>query len=190
MERPAACFELFAVPRAALLTVSLQFLTMLLEVAIYFILESKGYFVSEHVFRTVILLVATVYIGGAVLAAFGILTKRKILITVHTTITMTLMLLTDVLAVSIILLMAIGKRSTYLNELPSQFVNERKFYSVLGPFWMYLGAISLHITVAVNMAFLQPLNEFVTSVQKESEMAKSALQTASSSAYCVDIKKQ
>ncbi|CAL2028934.1 unnamed protein product [Caenorhabditis brenneri] len=175
--RPAACFELFGAPRAALLTVSMQILTMLLEVAVYFILESKGYFVSNDIFRMVILPVATVYIGGAIIAAFGIFTKRRLLITIHTTITMTLMLLTDILAVSIILLMAIGKRSTYLNELPGHFVNERKFYSVLGPFWMYLGAISLHITVAVNMAFLQPLNEFSTAVQNESEIAnKSALQ--------------
>ncbi|KAF1771023.1 hypothetical protein GCK72_002847 [Caenorhabditis remanei] len=174
--RPAACFELFGAPRAALLTVSMQILTMLLEVSVYFILESKGYFVTNEIFRMVILPVATVYIGGAVLAAFGIFLKKKLLITIHTTITMTLMLLTDILAVSIILLMAIGKRSTYLNELPGQFVNERKFYSVLGPFWMYLGAISLHITVAVNMAFLQPLNEFSSSVDgnDETEMAKNS----------------
>uniref|UniRef100_A0A1I7TD18 G_PROTEIN_RECEP_F1_2 domain-containing protein n=2 Tax=Caenorhabditis tropicalis TaxID=1561998 RepID=A0A1I7TD18_9PELO len=163
--RPAACFEIFNAQKAGLLTVFMQILTMLLEVGVYFIMESKGYFVSNEIFRMIILPVATVYIGGAIIATFGILTKKRLLITIHTTITMTLMLLTDILAVSIILLMAIGKRSTYLNELPGHFVNERKFYSVLGPFWMYLGAISLHITVAVNMAFLQPLNEFSSSVQ-------------------------
>lgn len=138
--RPAACFELFGAPRAALLTVSLQILTMLLELAVYFILESRGYFVSSDVFRMVLLPVATVYIGGAVTAAVGILTKRRILITIHTTITMTLMLLTDILAVSIILLMAIGKRSAYLNELPSHFVNERKFYRLVFLFLIRISA--------------------------------------------------
>lgn len=129
--RPAACFELFDTPKAALLTVSMQILTMLLEVAIYFILESKGFFVSSGIFRMVLLPVATVYIGGAILAAFGILMKRRLFITIHTTITMTLMFLTDALAISIIFLMAIGKRSTYLNQLPGQFVNENKFYRLV-----------------------------------------------------------
>ncbi|CCD68110.1 uncharacterized protein CELE_T10E9.8 [Caenorhabditis elegans] len=183
--RPAACFELFDTPKAALLTVSMQILTMLLEVAIYFILESKGFFVSSGIFRMVLLPVATVYIGGAILAAFGILMKRRLFITIHTTITMTLMFLTDALAISIIFLMAIGKRSTYLNQLPGQFVNENKFYSVLGPFWMYLGAICLHITVAINMAFLQPLNEYSASFENGSEKAK-----ATPTNYTDDEKKQ
>uniref|UniRef100_A0A8R1I578 Uncharacterized protein n=2 Tax=Caenorhabditis japonica TaxID=281687 RepID=A0A8R1I578_CAEJA len=149
----------------------MQILAMLLQIAVYFILENRGFFIAANVFRMVLLTVAVVYIGGAIIASVGILTERRLLVTVHTAITMSLMLLTDVMAVSIILLMAIGKRSTYLNELPGHFVDERKFYSVLGPFWMYLGAITLHITVAVNMAFLQPLNDFCRSISKQSESA-------------------
>ncbi|CAB3407467.1 unnamed protein product [Caenorhabditis bovis] len=173
--RPTACFELLDVPRAAFATLILQILAMLLQLAAYFVLESRAYFLVPATFRMVIIPVATIYIGGAIVATFGVLTRRRLLVTIHSTITIALMVLTDILAVSIILLMAIGKRNAYLHQLPHNFINEKKFYDALGPFWMYLGAISLHITVAMNMAFLQPLNEFAEFVQSESQVAKSAL---------------
>ncbi|CAI5438905.1 unnamed protein product [Caenorhabditis angaria] len=181
MRRPAACFEIFEIPNAALVTVSLQILTMLAEIGIYFMLENYGFFTNPSFFRLVIIPIAIVYIGGGILAIFGVLTRKRLLITVHSTITSTLMVLTDILAVSIIFLMAIGKRSDYLHNLHRGFVNEKKFYEILGPFWMYLGAIFLHATVAVNMAFLQPLNDFSKFVEKESEIAKTALQSSYSS---------
>ncbi|KAE9420474.1 hypothetical protein Angca_002066, partial [Angiostrongylus cantonensis] len=53
-----------------------------------------------------------------------------------------------------------GNRLKYTHTLPQHFVDEQKFYAILGPFWMYLGAITLHIWVAVNMCFLQVFNSF------------------------------
>lgn len=72
-----------------------------------------------------------------------------------------LMLITDIVAVAIILIMAIGNRLEFTYTLPRHFVNEHKFYAILGPFWMYLGAISLHITVAINMCYLKVFNTYL-----------------------------
>ena len=88
---------------------------------------------------------------------------------------------TDVLAVAIIITMAIGKisvpmfangsadskfpgnRNEWLHNLPGQLVREPRFERTLGPFWMYLSAISLHITVAANMCFLQSITLYSVS---------------------------
>ncbi|CAI4229841.1 unnamed protein product [Auanema sp. JU1783] len=72
------------------------------------------------------------------------------------------MFFTDLIAVSVVLIMAIGNRNSFVENLPHRFVNAEKFYSKLGPFWMYLGAITLHITVAFNMCFLQVFNNYLS----------------------------
>ncbi|KHJ83372.1 hypothetical protein OESDEN_16931, partial [Oesophagostomum dentatum] len=106
----------------------------------------------------VIACIATLHAAGAVCAIIGVSSEKKTLVNAHITIVTALMVFTDIIAVSIVLIMAIGNRIKFVDDLPSYFVDERKFYAALGPFWMYLGAITLHITVAVNMCFLQVLN--------------------------------
>ncbi|KIH42849.1 hypothetical protein ANCDUO_27161 [Ancylostoma duodenale] len=85
------------------------------------------------------------------------------------------MVFTDIIAISIVLIMAIGNRNKLTYSLPGHFVDERKFYAVLGPFWMYLGAITLHITVAVNMCFLQVLNSFISFLDEKMTPTGSSL---------------
>ncbi|VDM72802.1 unnamed protein product [Strongylus vulgaris] len=92
----------------------------------------------------------------------GVSTERKSLVNAHITIVTALMVFTDIIAVFIVLIMAVGNRNKFTSDLPGHFVDEHKFYAALGPFWMYLGAITLHISVAVNMCFLQVLNSFIS----------------------------
>ncbi|KAK6031881.1 hypothetical protein OSTOST_01954 [Ostertagia ostertagi] len=92
----------------------------------------------------------------------GVAAQRRDLVNAHVTIVTSLMVFTDIIAIGIVIIMAIGNRNDFINSLPSHFVNEKKFYDVMGPFWMYLGAFSLHITVAFNMCCLQPYNCFIS----------------------------
>ncbi|EYB92126.1 hypothetical protein Y032_0197g1553 [Ancylostoma ceylanicum] len=105
----------------------------------------------------------------------GVSTEKKALVNAHITIVTALMVFTDIIAISIVLIMAIGNRNKLTYSLPGHFVDERKFYAVLGPFWMYLGAISLHITVAVNMCFLQVLNSFISFLDEKMTPTGSSL---------------
>ncbi|VDM52741.1 unnamed protein product [Angiostrongylus costaricensis] len=92
----------------------------------------------------------------------GVFHERRSLVHAHVTIVTSLMVFIDIIAVAIVIIMAIGNRIKYTYTLPQHFVDEQKFYAILGPFWMYLGAITLHIWVAVNMCFLQVLNSFIS----------------------------
>ncbi|CAD6184758.1 unnamed protein product [Caenorhabditis auriculariae] len=179
--RNTGCFDLLPADRAAVLTALFQVFTMIVEILSYLALESRGFIVSRTLFRTVIFTVGFIYVCGAVLSIIGVCRRQVLLVNIQATLTTTIMILTDALAISIIFLMAVGNRSTFLNSLPSRFVDEQRFYSALGPFWMYLGAITLHITVAINMAFLQSFNTYTKLLQKDGQLAKTALRNFSAS---------
>uniref|UniRef100_A0A158QMP5 Uncharacterized protein n=1 Tax=Haemonchus placei TaxID=6290 RepID=A0A158QMP5_HAEPC len=112
-------------------------------------------------------------IGGKFLIqVIGVATERRGLVNAHVTITTSLMVFTDMIAIGIVFIMAIGNRNDFTNSLPSHFVNEKKFYDAMGPFWMYLGAFSLHITVAFNMCCLQPYTVLQNSKSKSTAIGK------------------
>ncbi|KAK6729687.1 hypothetical protein RB195_006624 [Necator americanus] len=159
---PAACFELFHASTASYIVAAMQMFMLVIMGLTYYALEKHGYFVNVDAFRPVVACIGTLYAGGVICAIVGVSRERKTLVNAHITIVTALMVFTDIIAISVVLIMAIGNRSKFTHSLPGHFVDERKFYAVLGPFWMYLGAITLHINVAVNMCFLQVLNTFIS----------------------------
>ncbi|RCN45512.1 hypothetical protein ANCCAN_08441 [Ancylostoma caninum] len=153
----------------------MQLFMLVLMGLTYLVLEKHGYFLNVDAFRPVVACIATLYAGGAIFAIIGVSTEKKALVNAHITIVTALMVFTDIIAISIVLTMAIGNRNKLTYSLPGHFVDERKFYAVLGPFWMYLGAITLHITVAVNMCFLQVLNSFISFLDEKMTPTGSSL---------------
>ncbi|CAJ0956615.1 unnamed protein product, partial [Mesorhabditis belari] len=155
---PTATFELFHTTTAVHVVSILQIFLILLFVAIYWGMESHGFFIQKNYFRLVVASVATLYFAGITAAIFGVYLERRPLLNIQIIVLRSLMIFADMIALSIILIMAIGNRQKWIESIPSHFVNQKRFYNLLGPFWMYLGAISLHITVAGNMIFLKIVN--------------------------------
>ncbi|KJH53262.1 hypothetical protein DICVIV_00573 [Dictyocaulus viviparus] len=117
-------------------------LLLLVVIGIGFIsLERKLYFVNADALRPVVACMGTVYAVSTICAVIGVFLERKSLVHAHVTVVTSLM---------------------FTHTLPRYFVDEQKFYAILGPFWMYMGAFILHIMVAVNMCFLQVFNSFIT----------------------------
>lgn len=158
---PTACFELLHASTGSYVVAALQFLLLILVGVTYYFLERRHYFVNVDAFRPVVACMGTLYAAGTICAVIGVFQERRSLVHAHVTIVTSLMVFTDIIAIVIVIIMAIGNRLQYTHKLPQHFVDEHKFYAVLGPFWMYLGAIMLHILVAVNMCFLQVFNSFI-----------------------------
>ncbi|WKX92575.1 hypothetical protein Q1695_010536 [Nippostrongylus brasiliensis] len=166
---PTACCELFHASTASYVTAALQLFLLVLLGLTYYILEQKGFLVNPEAFRPVVASMGTLYGIGAIAAVIGVATERRSLVNAHVTIVTSLMVFTDLIAVSVILIMAIGNRVEFTNSIPSHFCNEQKFYAVFGPFWMYMGAFCLHITVAINMCCMQPYNSFINFIEDKAK---------------------
>uniref|UniRef100_A0A9J2PFW8 Uncharacterized protein n=1 Tax=Ascaris lumbricoides TaxID=6252 RepID=A0A9J2PFW8_ASCLU len=96
---------------------------------------------------------SAVYMCTALQLSGAILEKASI-IHYQVTILMFMIVLCDVIAVSIVLIMAIGKRMTVTAIAPELLVSQKKFESILGPFWIYLLAILFHMTAAGMMCII------------------------------------
>ncbi|CAJ0572413.1 unnamed protein product, partial [Mesorhabditis spiculigera] len=155
---PAATFELFHATTAVHVISAVQTLLIAGFVVIYFAMEAHGFFILKNYFRLVVASVATLYLAGIVAAVFGAYLERRHFLNIQILVLRSLMLFADIIALAIILIMAIGNRQKWIEAIPTHFVNAKQFYGLLGPFWMYLGAISLHITVAGNMVFQKVIN--------------------------------
>ncbi|XGW19271.1 hypothetical protein V3C99_003254 [Haemonchus contortus] len=172
---PTACCELLHGSTATYVTAVLQLFVVTLLGMTYYVLEQEGYFVNPDASRPVVACTGTLYAIGAIIAVIGVATERRGLVNAHVTITTSLMVFTDMIAIGIVFIMAIGNRNDFTNSLPSHFVNEKKFYDAMGPFWMYLGAFSLHITVAFNMCCLQPYNSFISFLDSKAKSKSTAI---------------
>ncbi|VDN02136.1 unnamed protein product [Thelazia callipaeda] len=62
----------------------------------------------------------------------------------------------------IILLMAFGNKMEFTAKLPAKLVFVKKFSDLLGPFWIYLLAITMHIIAAVFMCLMSESSTFLS----------------------------
>ncbi|KHN85712.1 hypothetical protein Tcan_03681 [Toxocara canis] len=91
----------------------------------------------------------------------GVALEKASIIQYQITILMFMIVLCDTLAVCIVLIMAIGNRTSVTAIAPQLLISEKKFESVLGPFWIYLLAILFHMVAAGMMCILSINKRYV-----------------------------
>lgn len=74
--------------------------------------------------------------------------ERELLVYVQSTLLTGLVVISDLIALTLILTMAIGTRSKFTQNLPGYLVDANRFEAILGPFWIYLCAILFHMLAA------------------------------------------
>ncbi|VDP52170.1 unnamed protein product [Heligmosomoides polygyrus] len=105
---PTACCELLHASVASYVTAALQLFLLVLLGLTYHVFEKRGYFVNPEAFRPVVAAMGTLYALGAIAAVVGVASERRFLVNAQITLVTSLMVFTDIIAVSIILIMAIG----------------------------------------------------------------------------------
>uniref|UniRef100_A0A914QN98 Uncharacterized protein n=2 Tax=Panagrolaimus TaxID=55784 RepID=A0A914QN98_9BILA len=68
--------------------------------------------------------------------------------------------------------MAIGKRNYATASIPGIFIDTDRVEYVLGPFWIYLIAIGLHMAAAGTMCFIGVYNRYLKFLREKTEYTK------------------
>uniref|UniRef100_A0A8R1V4G9 Uncharacterized protein n=1 Tax=Pristionchus pacificus TaxID=54126 RepID=A0A8R1V4G9_PRIPA len=160
------CCELVS-PRGAVAVSSLLQTVLLGAFVCMFIwMKSEGFFHPHSPLSLIILIISSIYLFSIICSTIGSISQYESSLVISTYLLQTFILFTDLIAFSVVFCMAVGNRNEWLDSLPPMLVNEDRFERFLGPFWMYLSAISLHITVAANMCFLQSVNQYITVLRR------------------------
>jgi len=121
--------------------------------AYYFYLVHNDYFTATWLTLCIICLFFTQAIGIST-TLIAVCFENPRLLSVQLFLYYFYIALADFCALTLILTMAIGKRSTFFVSIPERIFNTLRFEAILGPFWIYLVAILLHITAAIYLCFL------------------------------------
>lgn len=98
---------------------------------------------------------------GLCCAFCGVLREKYKLVKVQTLILSCLVVLADFMSLCLVLIMAIGKRNYATASIPGIFIDTDRIEYVLGPFWIYLVAIMLHMAAAATMCFIGVYNRYL-----------------------------
>ncbi|GMT28367.1 hypothetical protein PFISCL1PPCAC_19664, partial [Pristionchus fissidentatus] len=161
------CCELVSPRGAVTVTTILQTILLSSFVGVFFWMKSDGFFHPNSPLSFIIIIISFVYFICILSSVIGSISQSEYPLVLSTYLLQTFILFTDLIAASVVFCMAIGNRSEWLDSLPPMLVKEDRFERFLGPFWMYLSAISLHITVAANMCFLQSINQYIGVLRRE-----------------------
>uniref|UniRef100_A0A915B0R4 Uncharacterized protein n=1 Tax=Parascaris univalens TaxID=6257 RepID=A0A915B0R4_PARUN len=131
-----------------------KFLFSLLLISLYFLMEKHNFIEATWLLRPIVYCLAFLSASGNICALSGAILEKASIIQYQVTILMFMIVLCDVVAVSIVLIMAIGKRMTLTAIAPELLLSQKKFESILGPFWIYLLAILFHMTAAGMMCII------------------------------------
>jgi uncharacterized membrane protein len=74
--------------------------------------------------------------------------EKELFLCVQSTLLTGLVVISDLVALALVLTMAIGTRSKFTQRLPGYLVDADRFEAILGPFWIYLCAILFHMLAA------------------------------------------
>ncbi|CEF68885.1 Hypothetical protein SRAE_2000353900 [Strongyloides ratti] len=150
---PSQCCESLHASNAVYLSTILQLFFFVCIGILYYMLEQQNYVSAIAVFRPALIFFGIVNLIGIFCALIGVFREQNIFLQVQITILTGLITFADVIALSLIFIMAIGSRSKTTSSIPGKLVNVDKFEVLLGPFWIYICAISLHMCAAAMMCF-------------------------------------
>uniref|UniRef100_A0A1I7YMC2 G_PROTEIN_RECEP_F1_2 domain-containing protein n=1 Tax=Steinernema glaseri TaxID=37863 RepID=A0A1I7YMC2_9BILA len=151
---PTACCECMHASSAVYICILLQLVFFFCVSLLYYLMENNHYLSAIEVFRPATILLGMVNLVGIGCALFGVVLEKSALIHVQITLLIGLVTLCDLLAFLLILTMAIGNRMRFTATIPAYFFHTDKFERLLGPFWIYLSAIMLHMTAAGTMCVI------------------------------------
>ncbi|KAK0405108.1 hypothetical protein QR680_017799 [Steinernema hermaphroditum] len=151
---PTACCECMHASSAVYVCILLQLTFFFFVSVLYFLMESNHYLAAVEVFRPATMCLGLVNLVGIACALFGVVLEKSALIHVQITLLIGLVTLCDLLAFTLILTMAVGQRMRLTGAIPTFLFNTEKFEKLLGPFWIYLTAIILHMTAAATMCVI------------------------------------
>uniref|UniRef100_A0A0N5BXJ4 G_PROTEIN_RECEP_F1_2 domain-containing protein n=1 Tax=Strongyloides papillosus TaxID=174720 RepID=A0A0N5BXJ4_STREA len=169
---PSQCCEALHASNAVYLSSILQLFFFICIGILYYMLEQQNYVAAIAVFRPALIFFGIVNLIGIFCALIGVFREENILLQVQITILTGLITFADIFALCLIFIMAIGTRSKTTSSIPGKLVNVDKFELLLGPFWIYICAISLHMCAAAMMCFNGVNKKFSTYLQDKSRYQK------------------
>uniref|UniRef100_A0A0N5A4R1 MARVEL domain-containing protein n=1 Tax=Parastrongyloides trichosuri TaxID=131310 RepID=A0A0N5A4R1_PARTI len=169
---PSQCCEALHASNAVYLSTILQFFFFICIGILYCMLEEKNYVASIAVFRPALIFFGIVNLIGIFCALIGVFREKNILLQIQITILTGLITFADCFALGLIFIMAIGNRSKTTSSIPGKLVNVDKFEVLLGPFWIYICAITLHMCAAAMMCFNGVNKKFATYLEDKNKYKK------------------
>ncbi|TKR58445.1 hypothetical protein L596_029887 [Steinernema carpocapsae] len=151
---PTACCECMHASSAVYVCILLQLIFFFFVSLLYYLMENNHYLAAIEVFRPATICLGIVNLIGIGSALFGVILEKSALIHVQITLLIGLVTLCDFIAFLLILTMAIGNRMHVTGAIPGYFFHGEKFEAMLGPFWIYLVAIIMHMTAAATMCVI------------------------------------
>ncbi|CAD5228322.1 unnamed protein product [Bursaphelenchus okinawaensis] len=144
---PAFC-EFVHASNAVYVAVALQTTFLVTLSILYHYFEENDFIHAVEVFRPALLFIGGANLVGIVFALAGAILEKKSFISFQSLLLTALVFLSDMVALALVTVMAIGSRSKFTQSVPSYLVNDKKFEALLGPFWIYLCAILFHMLAA------------------------------------------
>ncbi|KAE9547751.1 hypothetical protein FO519_009039 [Halicephalobus sp. NKZ332] len=169
---PTSCCEVLHVRNAVLASTVLQIFFCFLLGFLYFYLDNSGFLRAVNICRMSMILLFFCNAIGLLCALFGILQEKIFLIHFQTMILTSLVVVADLMALCLVLIMAIGKKNYTTASIPGVFIDTDKIEFVLGPFWIYLVAIMLHMTAAATMCLIGVYNRYLKFLKSKKEYTR------------------
>jgi len=162
---PAFC-EMLHAANAVYVATALQMVFLVILTCLYYFFEQNDFILAVEVFRPALVFVGIANLLGICCALIGVFMERELLVCVQSTLLTGLVVISDLIALSLVLTMAIGTRSKFTQRLPGYLVDSDRFEAILGPFWIYLCAILFHMLAAsitcligINRKYMQYLKD-------------------------------
>uniref|UniRef100_A0A7E4UVR9 Conserved plasma membrane protein n=1 Tax=Panagrellus redivivus TaxID=6233 RepID=A0A7E4UVR9_PANRE len=176
---PAACCEALHVKNAVIVSTALQIIFCCLLGFLYIYLDHSGFLRAVDICRTSMILLFICNVIGLICALVGVFLERIALVQLQTVILTSLVVISDLMALGLVLIMAIGKRNYTTANLPGVFVDTDRVEYVLGPFWIYLIAIMLHMAAAATMCSIGVYNRYLKYLRSKNDYDKLSTETPS-----------
>ncbi|KAI6210787.1 hypothetical protein M3Y96_00365200 [Aphelenchoides besseyi] len=169
---PAFC-EMLHASNAVYVATALQLIFLVILSCLYYFFEQNDFILAVEVFRPALIFVGIVNLSGICCALIGVFMEREMFVGVQNSLLTGLVVISDLIALSLVMTMAIGTRSKFTQRLPGYLVDADRFEAVLGPFWIYLCAILFHMLAAsitcligVNRKYTQYLKVLVEFIRQ------------------------
>ncbi|KAI6174083.1 hypothetical protein M3Y98_01151500 [Aphelenchoides besseyi] len=162
---PAFC-EMLHASNAVYVATALQLIFLVILSCLYYFFEQNDFILAVEVFRPALIFVGIVNLSGICCALIGVFMEREMFVGVQNSLLTGLVVISDLIALSLVMTMAIGTRSKFTQRLPGYLVDADRFEAVLGPFWIYLCAILFHM-LAASITCLIGVNRKYTQYLKD-----------------------
>ncbi|KAI6191130.1 hypothetical protein M3Y97_00194600 [Aphelenchoides bicaudatus] len=145
---PAAFCEMLHASNAVYVATALQMVFLVILTCLYYFFEQNEFILAVEVFRPALIFVCIANLAGICCSLIGVFLEKELLVGMQSTLLTGLVVISDMVALSLVLTMAIGTRSKFTQQLPGYLVDADRFEAILGPFWIYLCAILFHMLAA------------------------------------------